>query len=98
MQKRYNLKQRLLKVEQWLNSGLSQVQWCKKNNVNTNTFRHWVDKYDQQNLNSPEFIPIKQAEQQQYLSNIEIQYSNGTILRVLSEIQTDKLCELLTII
>ena len=35
-------------IEQWLNSGLSQKQFCEQNNIAYSVFQYWQKKYKQQ--------------------------------------------------
>lgn len=46
------------RVEQWLQSGLSQADFCQQNDINIGNFYNWSAKYRQQRDQTP---PVSQA-------------------------------------
>jgi hypothetical protein len=63
-------------VEQWKNSGKTQVDFCNENNLALVKLRYWIRKYDNQNNNS--FIKINpERHSSTSLQSIEIIFPNG---------------------
>jgi hypothetical protein len=66
-------------VEQWQQSGLTQVEFCKTIDICPNTFTNWHNKYKKQpNALVKAFIPVTIARNEQTsCGEIEIHYPNG---------------------
>ena len=82
-------------VENWKQSGLSQGDYSKKNNINKGALSYWSIKYHNQQKvsNQSNFIKVvKQASLS--CGNYEIVYPNGVTLRI----NTSNLSELSTLL
>ena len=66
-------------VEEWQQSGLTQVVFCENKKISPNTFTNWHNKYKQQpNALVKAFIPVTIARNEQTsCGEIEIHYPNG---------------------
>jgi hypothetical protein len=70
-------------IDQQIESGLSQIQFCKKQQISIATFGYWRQQYlsERGQPVSNHFIPIKIKTPPQNKSPIEIQLPNKIILR-----------------
>ena len=46
-------------VEQWHQSGISQRQFCEKNQIKLSTFGYWVLKYNEAKISDPGFASLR---------------------------------------
>ncbi len=83
-------------IEQQLSSGLSQVEFCKKQKMSIATFSYWRKKYLTEKAEpvSPQFIPITIKTPPRGSSPIEIQLPNQIIVRC-EDWQTEQLSTLI---
>jgi len=72
-------------VEEWKESGLTQVVYCEEQGLKLPTFSYWVQKYHKQHQqdNASSFIAI--SKDQVVKKEYEIIYPNGVTLRVCTE-------------
>lgn len=63
-------------VEQWQQSGLSQVEFARVQNLTLVKFRYWVHRYRQQDGTKPGFIQLSGFAG----GDISIRYPNGVEL------------------
>jgi len=63
-------------VEQWQQSGMSQVAFAKAHNIKLFTLRYWINKTRQQQNNSPGFIQLNEPA----VADICLRYPNGVEL------------------
>lgn len=64
-------------VEQWANSDKSQKDFLKENNITIHKFYYWLKKYRE--LSSPGgFVPLRLTKNRNSITQIEIEYPNGT--------------------
>ena len=82
-------------IDQQIKSGLSQIQFCKKQPISIATFSYWRQQYlSQKKENNPSasnhFIPIKIKTPPPISRPIEIQLPNKIILRC-DDWQTEQL-------
>jgi hypothetical protein len=86
--KKYVREQVYALIESWQKSGLTQKQFCARENLSHSTFKYWRKKYrinQERNtkLSENAFIPIKlagrhaQSESENYQKSITITYPNG---------------------
>lgn len=87
---KYTQEEMYLAIELWKESGLSQNQFCNKENISLHTFKYWYKKYRKEKTNpqskpSQNFIPVQVKalnapiiEEQQ---DITIIYPNGIELQ-----------------
>lgn len=84
-------------IDQQIKSGLSQMQFCKKQKMSIATFSYWRQKYSTRKNESPSnhFVPIKIKTILQKNEPIEIVLPNKIILRCAAW-QSDQLPTLLS--
>ncbi len=64
--KRKSINEKLQLIMECRNSGLSDYQWCKRNNINPSTFYNWITRLHKQGTEIPEDLsdenktPLKQ--------------------------------------
>lgn len=46
------------RVKEFKTSNLSQVTWCRENEINTGALRYWIKKLDSSNIPTNESSPI----------------------------------------
>ena len=63
-------------VEQWQQSGMSQVAFAKANNIKLFTLRYWINKVRQQQNRSQGFIQLNEPA----VADICLRYPNGVEL------------------
>lgn len=63
-------------VSQWKDSGLSQAEFARSNELNLHTFRYWVSKHRKQEDESPVFITLDGYA----ATGISLHYPNGVEL------------------
>jgi len=83
-------------VDQQIESGLSQIQFCKQQPISIATFSYWRQQYLAQNPppSSNQFIPLKIKTPSKSNHPIEIQLPNKIILRC-ADWQTEQLSTLI---
>ena len=66
-------------IQEWQQSGLTQVIFCEHKKISPNTFTNWHNKYKAQpNALIKAFIPVTIARNEQTIcGEIEIHYPNG---------------------
>lgn len=88
---KYTQEEMYLAIEMWKESGLSQKQYCKQENLAHSTFQYWHEKYKGNNPNkrrsklsaSNSFIPVQVTKHDDIITtpvmeeNITITYPNG---------------------
>ncbi len=86
MEKEDRSTQMLSLVEQWTESGLSQKQFARDNQIKYHTFTYWVRRYRQQQTQNNGFIPIDLTTVSGSTSagtpRIELILDGGLVLRV----------------
>ena len=63
-------------VEQWRQSGLSQAEFARIQNIQTVKLRYWIYKHSKAEYNNPGFIQLNGLPS----SGISIRYPNGVEL------------------
>jgi len=96
-------------IEKWQSSGLTQLQFCKQENLAKATFRYWLIKYRKdkgvyhRSLEKPvkTFIPIDLPEPTESpalnIGPIEITYPNGVKLSCSASIEVQQLITLISL-
>ena len=91
-------------IENWSKSGLSQVQYCRENNLNKHTFAYWKSKFNKQNIFRP-FLPvsvrsdtrseissfpsgISLAIDDRFLVQLEVSFNSDTLLKLIDLLET----------
>ena len=87
-------------IDQQIQSGLSQIQFCKKQQMSIATFSYWRQQYlaqkkENAKSSSNTFIPIKITPPSSPINPIEIQLPNKIILRC-EDWQTEQLSTLIS--
>lgn len=88
---KYTREEMYLAIEIWQESGLTQTEFCKRENIPVTSFIHWVQKFkkEKENVNFlvnnyTGFIPVKVTEPDNYTSSnpdrIVISFPNGVKL------------------
>ncbi len=83
----------LTMVEQWQQSGLSQAEFARVQNLTLVKFRYWLRRYRQQEDNSSGFIQLNGFSSQ----GISIRYPNGVELSLPVQVPIATLKSLLNI-
>ena len=95
--KGFSLKEKMFELlEAQKKSGLSQVQFCKREKMSIATFSYWRKKYlvEKQKTSSNLFVPIQIKAPRKKNHLIEILLPNKMILRS-DAWQSDQLCSLI---
>jgi hypothetical protein len=79
-------------VEQWHQSGMSQAEFARVQNMTLVKFRYWVHKHRQRENPGSEFIQLNGFSQQQ---GISIRYPNGVELSLPAQVPVAALKSLL---
>jgi transposase-like protein len=84
---KFTKEQMYARIESWKQSGLSQNQFCKEENLSTSTFNYWLKKYKQEkdlvaNADSKPvktFLPVEVTQETIHRDKdcITITYPNG---------------------
>jgi hypothetical protein len=71
-------------VEKYLGSGITQKQFCTEHGLSLVRFQYWHKRYKEHQSEQGGFIPVRisHGKQKIIVSNFEIQYPNGIILRL----------------
>ncbi len=70
-------------VEQWQQSGLSQKQFSKENNIKYHSFTYWVKRYRQHQHRQDGFIPVElSGTGGSGAFRVELVFGNGLVLRI----------------
>jgi transposase-like protein len=91
---KYSKEEMYLAIELWQESGLSQVQFCSRENLSVKTFSYWYRKYKnenglsvKENKETPDtFIPVKVSGcrtatvSKEGYDRIEVSFPNGVQL------------------
>jgi hypothetical protein len=92
-------------VQAWQNSQQSKSEFCEAEQINIHTFTYWLQKYKIEqskktnSSGSNKFLPIQIKNPPLSIASptIEIQYPNGTQLRIHQQVNTQTLTTLLQI-
>jgi len=107
---KYSKEQMYLAKEKWQSSGLTQLQFCKRENLSKSTFGYWLKKYrKEQGQPKPSrekpvkaFIPVEVPKTMEVpvLGNgqIEITYPNGVKVSCPESINVHQLKSLISIL
>lgn len=86
---KYNKEQMYLAIEKWQASGLTQLQFCKREDLSKSTFGYWLKKYRKEKVQPKPsrgkpvktFIPVEVSRTLvppvQDVEQLEITYPNG---------------------
>lgn len=88
---KYSKEEMYLAIEIWQESGVTQAEFCERENIPVSSFYHWVQKYkkEQESISLyleqyPGFIPVKVSAPVNSFSEdpsrIEISFPNGVRL------------------
>jgi len=83
-------------INDWENSNLSQVNFCKKNDISLGTFGYWRTKYlrkEKTDSSVKVFKPIKLLPRKE--NNYKITYPNGVCISLSSDIDKYELAKLI---
>ncbi len=80
-------------VQNWQESGLSQVEYARNYDIKLSTLRYWIFKYRQAVEDQPAFIQINGIGSQ----NIHIRYPHGVELVLPAQVSTGLLRSLIHI-
>jgi transposase-like protein len=71
-------------IEQWLQSGQSQKEFARQQNVKLGTFAYWVKKYKQhhQPMNGFARIELGDTQLAPRLAKLEIALADGMVVRI----------------
>ncbi len=76
MNKEEKRRQMFSMVEQWQQSGMSQIAFARSNNIKLFTLRYWINKIRQQQEESSAFIQLNEPTG----TSIILRYPNGVEL------------------
>jgi hypothetical protein len=95
MQKKEEMRlQQFTMIESWQQSGLSQKQYCRQNNIPYHAFHYWYKRYREQQVSAVQaFVPL--TVHQSFSGNVEIQYADGKRLIFHQPVSSDYLKVLL---
>lgn len=99
---KYTQEEMYMAIELWKESGISQKNYCKQNNLSYNTFKYWLNKYhkDRQGRksgSSKSFIPVHIPQTvtahipEPNTGMISINYPNGVVLNCPVDISVEQL-------
>ena len=84
-------------VKAWKQSGLSQAEYCRQNELPLHCFYNWKAKFEPQKLVP---VEVKEVSDSQYISiqveKMRIQLSNGIELQIPSDLSLESLIPGLT--
>lgn len=81
-------------IEQWKQSGLSKILFCKNKNVNYYTFVDWTGKRDRKQKTRSLFIPVK-VNSNNNSPFAQIVLKNGTSITIHQQVDPSYLSALL---
>ena len=94
--------------DEWKNSGLSIQQYCENTGIRESHFYYWKAKLKAESLPSScgGFIPVKlsgkssvyQARNAAGKALCEVEYPNGIVVRVTSDMTLDQLRQMVTLL
>ena len=94
--------------EEWKQSGLSVQQYCESTGITESRFYYWRSKLKEESLPTScgNFIPVKTSGKSSIHSAknasgralCEIEYPNGVVVRVTSDMTLDQLRQLVTLL
>ena len=94
--------------EDWKQSGLSVQQYCENTGLTESRFYYWKSKLKAESLPSAcgSFIPVKMSGKSTVYSArntsgkalCEIEYPNGVVVRVTSDMTLDQLRQMVTLL
>ena len=83
-------------IEQYLDSGQKQAEFCQAHDLPKSVFAYWLARYRAVPASSTEgFVEVVRAERGTAATGIELEYPNGVKIRLLREIAPDDLKMLL---
>ena len=97
----------LLAISLWNESGLSQGEFCRRENISRSTFQHWRRRYDESYeykgkkkspISKSSFIPVQTVPAYSVSSSeidLEVIYTNGVRIKCPSSIATGDLQKLI---
>ena len=71
-------------VEKWQESGNTQKQFCREQEIPTARFYYWLKRYKNQRIRTEGFLPVRVEEYPGMNDRIEIIYPNGVRLQTSS--------------
>jgi hypothetical protein len=80
-------------IQNWQESGLSQVEFAHSHNIKISTFRYWISRYRQTTDDQPAFLQVNGFPDQA----IHIRYPHGVELVLPAQIQAGLLKSLIHI-
>ena len=94
--------------DDWKQSGLSVKQYCENIGLTESRFYYWMIKIQAESLPSScsSFIPVKMSRRISFCSAknasgkvlCEIEYTNGVVVRVTSDMTLDQLRQMVTLL
>jgi hypothetical protein len=91
---------RFATIEEYLDSGLTQKQFCAQAQIAYSTFQFWLKKYRKLETGTRQsnnnFVPLKFAPPQIDSSYYTLQYPNGVVVHVHGTISVQTLVELIS--
>lgn len=75
-------------IHQWLQSGKSQVQYCKEHNIAANSFGYWKRKITKSDKNI-KLVEIKNTLKYQPYSFVELISPEGMVVRFREDISSN---------
>ena len=94
--------------DEWKNSGLSVQQYCENTGITESRFYHWTSKLKSESLPAAcgSFIPVKlsdktslcQSRNAACKSLCEVEYPNGVVVRVTSDMTLEQLRQMVTLL
>ena len=94
--------------EEWKQSGLSVQQYCESTGLKESRFYYWRSKLKAEPLpaSCDSFIPVKMSDKSSIhsaknasgMALCEIEYPNGVVVRVTSDMTLDQLRQMVTLL
>ena len=94
--------------DEWKQSGLSVQQYCESSGLTASRFYYWSSKLKEESLPTScgSFIPVKMSGKSSVYSArnasakalCEIEYPNGVVVRVTSDMTLDQLRQMVTLL
>jgi hypothetical protein len=81
-------------VTQWQNSGMTQIEFAKSNNITIHTLRYWLYKRKKKSAQNGSFIELKNIFKG---NDILLRYPNGVELHVPASISVQALKALISL-
>jgi hypothetical protein len=103
---KYSKEEMYVAIEIWQESGVTQAEFCDRENIPVSSFYHWVKKYNQEREmislyleQYPGFIPVKVSPPVNSVNEdadrIEISFPNGVRLSFPGETDINQLKKLI---